>query len=210
MIYEGDCMEAMSKMKDNEYNLAITDPPYGIGVNHNMGRRKGNSASNYKPAAWDSEPPSKEYFNELFRVSENQIIWGANHFMDLIGRRSSCWIVWDKLFSQDVSFASCELAYTSFETVVKRFTHSSARRSGIHPTQKPVALYKWLLKNYAKPGQTILDTHLGSGSSAIAAYDMGFEFTGIELNHDYFEAAKDRLKRHMAQGRLFEPKAENL
>ena len=203
-LIQGDCLPAMKEMPDNEFSLAIVDPQYGIGVNHNMGRRKGNLASNYKPAAWDSEPPPKEYFNELFRVSENQIIWGANHFMDLIGRRSSCWIVWDKLFSQDVSFASCELAYTSFKTVVKRFTHSSARRNGIHPTQKPVALYKWLLTNYAKPGQTILDTHLGSGSIAIACHDYGYDLTAYEIDKEYFEAATERIERHKAQGQLFQ------
>jgi site-specific DNA-methyltransferase (adenine-specific) len=200
-----DCMEYMATLADKAFELAIVDPPYGINVNHSMGRRKGKKASVHKRVEWDYAPPLKEYFDELQRVSENYIIWGANHFMDLISLRSSCWIVWDKMFSEDVSFASCELAFTSFESVTKRFTQSSARKNGIHPTQKPVKLYEWLLKNYAKSGDRILDTHLGSGSSAIAAYNMGFDFVGCELDKDYFEAAKNRIDKHMSQGRLFEP-----
>lgn len=198
-----DCMTYMAGLPDKAFDLAIVDPPYGIGVNHNIGRRAGNKASEYKPAVWDSEPPSIEYFAELQRVSFDQIIWGANHFMDRIGKASPCWIVWDKLFSEDVSFASCELAYTSFPTVTKRFKCSSARIDGIHPTQKPVKLYEWLLTNYAKPGQRILDTHLGSGSSAIACNNLGFDLVGCELDADYYKAACDRVKQATAQERLF-------
>jgi site-specific DNA-methyltransferase (adenine-specific) len=198
-IIHGDCMTAMAAMKDKAFELAIVDVPFGIGVNHNMGRRMGDISSDYKPVKWDNEPPPQEYFDELFRVSKNQIVWGANHFINLICRPSSCWIVWDKLFSNDVSFASCELAWTSFDYVVKKFTHSSARKNGIHPTQKPVALYQWLLKNYAKQGDKILDTHLGSGSSAIAADIMGFDFVGYEIDEDYYKAALDRFNRHKQQ-----------
>lgn len=204
-LLNADCMEYMAGLPDKAFDLAIVDPPYGINVNHNMGRRAGNKASEYKPAVWDSEPPPVEYFVELQRVSANQIIWGANHFMDRIGKPSPCWLVWDKLFSEDVSFASCELAYTSFPTVTKRFKYSSARADGIHPTQKPVALYEWLLTNYAKPGQRILDTHLGSGSSAIAAYNLGFDFVGTELDADYYAAAVMRFEANKAQGMLFQP-----
>ena len=200
-----DCMEYMAGLPDKAFDLAIVDPPYGINVNHNMGRRAGNKASEYKPAAWDSEPPPVEYFVELQRVSVNQIVWGANHFMDRIGKPSPCWLVWDKLFSEDVSFASCELAYTSFPTVTKRFQYSSARVGGIHPTQKPVALYEWLLTNYAKPGDRILDTHLGSGLSAIAAHNLGFDFVGMELDTDYYDAARKRFEAHKAQATLFQP-----
>ncbi len=200
-----DCMEYMAGLPDKAFDLAIVDPPYGINVNHNMGRRAGNKASEYKPAVWDSEPPPVEYFVELQRVSVNQIVWGANHFIDRIGKPSPCWLVWDKLFSEDVSFASCELAYTSFPTVTKRFKYSSARVDGIHPTQKPVALYEWLLTNYAKPGQRILDTHLGSGSSAIAAHNLGFDFVGMELDPDYYAAAVKRFEQHKAQATLFQP-----
>lgn len=198
-IIHGDCMEAMKAMPDKAYELAIVDPEYGIGVNHNMGRRAGEKPSPFKKVTWDDKPPEKEYFDELFRVSKNQIIWGANHFMDLICRRSPCWIVWDKLFSEDVSFAAAELAWTSFDTVTKKFTKSSARRFAIHPTQKPVALYQWLLKNYTKPGDKILDTHGGSCSIAIACDIMGFDATIYEIDEDYYKAAVERFDRHKQQ-----------
>jgi len=198
-LYNQDCLPAMKEMPDKAYDLAIVDPPYGIGVNHSMGRRSGEKASPFKPCRWDSSSPGREYFDELFRVSANQIIWGANHFMDLICRRSSCWIVWDKLFSEDVSFASVELAFTSLDSVAKRIALSSARKNGIHPTQKPVRLYKWLLQNYAKPGDKILDTHGGSGSICIACDIIGFDLDWYEIDVDYFQAAKERLERHQRQ-----------
>ena len=202
-ILNCDCMEYMSGLPDKAFELAIVDPPYGINVNHNMGRRAGSRASEYKPAVWDSKPPPVEYFIELQRVSVNQIIWGANHFIERIAKPSPCWIVWDKLFSEDVSFASCELAYTNFDSVTKRIKLSSARVNGIHPTQKPIKLYEWLLTNYAKPGQRILDTHLGSGSSAIAAHNLGFDFVGMELDKSYFDSCVERFNRHCAQQSLF-------
>ncbi len=195
----------MATLEDKAFDLAIVDPPYGINVNHNMGKRAGDPHSVFKPVKWDSAPPDADYFTQLQRMSKNQIVWGANHFIDLMAKRSSCWIVWDKMFSADVSFASCELAFTSFDSVTKKFTCSSKRTNGIHPTQKPVKLYEWLLTNYAKPGQRILDTHLGSGSNSIAAYNLGFEFVGIEKDPDYFHGAVDRIEKHMAQGRLFTP-----
>jgi site-specific DNA-methyltransferase (adenine-specific) len=198
-----DCLEYMRGLPDKSFELAIVDPPYGINVNHNMGRRRGNKPSDYKPAVWDNEPPPHEYFSELMRVSHNQIVWGANHFMERIALPSSCWIVWDKLFSQDVSFAAAELAWTSFDSVTKKFTLSPADPSRIHPTQKPVKLYEWLLTNYAKKGGRILDTHLGSGSSAIAAHNLGFDFTGCELDQDYYDAAVKRFNAHAAQQSLF-------
>jgi len=133
-----DCMTYMATLPDKAFDLAIIDPPYGINVNHNMGRRRGNKSSDYKPAVWDNEPPSFEYFTELQRVSSNQIIWGANHFMERIALPSSCWLVWDKLFSHDVSFAAAELAWTSFDSVTKKFTLSPADPLRIHPTQKPI------------------------------------------------------------------------
>lgn len=208
-LYHGDCMDLMDTLADKAFDLAIVDPPYGINVNHSMGRRAGNKASDFKPAVWDNEPPAVEYFNELKRISKNQVIWGANHFIDRIGMPSSCWIVWDKLFSEEVSFASCELAYTSFQTVTKRIKLSSARPDGIHPTQKPVKLYEWLLTNYAKQGDKILDTHLGSGSSAIAANKLGFQFTGIELDKDYFNAACKRIEKALNQQDMFAPAPNN-
>lgn len=202
-FYNMDCMEGMKQFPDKYFELAIVDPPYGININHNIGRRKGDKPSDYKKVTWDNEPPSQEYFDELFRVSQNQIIWGANHFIELINKNSSCWIVWDKLFSEDVSFASVELAWTSFTSVSKRFRLSSQQQYRIHPTQKPIALYKWLLKNYAKEGDKILDTHVGSASSLIACHQMGFEYVGFEIDREYYEIANERLEMAKAQMSLF-------
>jgi site-specific DNA-methyltransferase (adenine-specific) len=197
-----DCMQLLKATPDKAFELAIVDVPYGINLNHNMGRRAGDTPSDYKKVTWDNKPPENDYFNELFRVSKNQIIWGANHFVHLICRPSPCWIVWDKLFSEEVSFASCELAYTSFDSVVKRFKHSSARPDGIHPCQKPVALYRWILANYAKEGDRILDTHLGSMSIAIACHYAGYHLTGTELDADYFRDGVERVKRETQQQTL--------
>ena len=201
-----DCMDYMRGLPDKAFDLAIVDPPYGIRVGDNkagMGRRKGSARAAYKMGDWDHEPPPHEYFSELMRVSQHQIIWGANHFIDRVGRPSPCWIVWDKLFSHDVSFAACELAWTSFSSVAKKFAGAPNQASRIHPTQKPVRLYQWLLSNYAKPGQRILDTHLGSASSAIAAHYAGFNFVGTELDPDYYADAKARFERETAQADMF-------
>lgn len=195
-----DCMDFMKDCADNSFDLAIVDPEYGIGVNSmNMGSRK-----TIRPdkRTWDNKPPSDEYFNELFRVSENQIIWGGNYFKQCWPTR--CFIVWDKgetLYGR--SFAECELAYTSFDKSARMFKKNPNQKDRIHVTQKPVALYKWLLHNYAKPGQSILDTHLGSGSSAIAAHYFGCDFTGIEIDKEYFDAAEARFKKATRQIALF-------
>jgi site-specific DNA-methyltransferase (adenine-specific) len=202
-VFLEDCMVGMKRYPDKYFDLAIVDPPYGIGVNHNMGRRKGDKPSSYKPATWDKEPPAAEYFSELLRVSKHQIVWGANHFISRMPFDSSCWLLWDKGFSEDVSFAQFEMAWTSFDTVCKKFDKPSIQQDRIHPTQKPVSLYQWLLKNYAEGCNQILDTHLGSGSSRIAAYEMNFDFTGFEIDKDYFEAQELRYKRHISQQRLF-------
>src|SRR4030066_536130 len=202
-LYNEDCMDVRERSQDKYFELAFVAPPYGINVNHNMGRRAGNAPSNYKPAVWDFMPPEKAYFDELQRGAKHSIIWGANHFIERIAKPSPCWIVWDKLFSEDVSFASCELAYTDFDSVTKRIKLSSARVDGIHPTQKPVKLYQWLLKNYAKPGDKIFDTHLGSGSIAIACHYAGHDLVGCELDKEYFEAAKARIDRETRQVALF-------
>lgn len=211
-----DCMEFMARMPDKFFDLAIVDVPYGIGENgdRNASRGKLAIAKNYKAfAGGDIEAPGPEYFRELFRVSENQIIWGANHFISRIPFNSSCWIVWDKVTGES-DFADSELAWTSFDTAVRNFRfqwsgmlqgNMKHKELRIHPTQKPIALYKWLLSKYAESGQKILDTHLGSGSSRIAAYDLGFDFWGTELDKDYFEAQEKRFATHIAQGRLFEP-----
>ncbi len=203
-LYNCDCMEILKQTPNNYYSLCIVDPPYGININVSMGRRKGDKKSNYhKFAGEDNGIPNEEYFKELFRVSENQIIWGGNYMTDFL-YPSSCWLLWDKGFSEDVTFAQFEMAWTSFKSSCKKFDYNAAKNiDRIHPTQKPVQLYKWILNKYAKEGDTILDSHLGSGSSAIAAHDGGFEFTGIELDEEYYNAAKQRLILHQRQLNLF-------
>ena len=205
-----DCMEGMKEYPDKYFDLAIVDPPYGIGESgkRNHSRGKLAKAKNYKPFAGDDlSAPAEEYFAELRRVSKNQIIWGANHFISRIPFDSSCWIVWDKDNGQ-CDFADCELAWTSFASAVRKFRY---RWSGmlqenmgnkeirIHPTQKPVALYAWLLNTYAKPGDKILDTHVGSASSLIACHRLGFEYVGFELDKHYFELANERLETEKMQ-----------
>lgn len=214
--YNRDCMEAMAEMPDKAFDLAIVDVPYGIGENGSTNHTRGKLAiaQNYKAfAGGDVEAPSADYFRELRRVSVNQIIFGANHFIERFATNSPCWIVWDKDNGPN-DFADCELAWSSFPTAVRRFKYTwngmlqqdmANKERRIHPTQKPVALYKWLLTNYAKPGDRILDTHLGSGSSRIAAYDLGFDFTGYELDKDYFDAQEERFANHIAQPKLFSP-----
>ena len=211
-LYNADCMEIMKGFADNQFDICIVDPPYGIGEDGAKNHSRGKAANPklYTPKSWDSNSPNREYFDELIRVSKNQIIFGANHFISKIPYDSSCWIVWDK--DRTVDFADCELAWTSFNTAVRKFKfrwngmlqgNMKNKEIRIHPTQKPVALYKWILDNYAKQGQTILDTHLGSGSSAIAAHDYGYEFTGIELDSEYYEAAKKRISEHQRQLSMF-------
>jgi len=203
-IYNGDCMDLLRQTPNKYYDLCIVDPPYGININVSIGRRKGDKKSNYhKFAGEDNGIPNEEYFKELFRVSKNQIIWGGNYMTDFL-YPSSCWLLWDKGFSEDVTFAQFEMAWTSFKSSCKKFDYNAAKNiDRIHPTQKPVQLYKWILNKYAKEGDTILDSHLGSGSSAIAAHDGGFEFTGIELDEEYYNAAKERIMLHQRQLNLF-------
>lgn len=202
-LINGDCMEYMKHVPDKYFDLAIVDPPYGIGVNVSMGRRKGNKKSSYhKFAGGDKSPPDSSYFDELIRISKNQIIWGANHFIDLMNFKcnSPCWIMWDKGFSEDVTFAQFEMAWTSFSSTCKKFDKSPNDPSRIHPTQKPVKLYQWLYENYAEKGIKVIDTHLGSGSNAIAAHYYGIgEFVGIELDADYFKAARARIDSETRQ-----------
>lgn len=203
-ITNEDCMELLKRTPNNFYDLAICDPPFGINVNVSMGRRKGDKKSDYhKFAGNDSSIPSAEYFKELFRVSKNQIIWGGNYMTDFL-RPSPCWILWDKGFSEEVTFAQYEMAWTSFSTSAKKFEfNAAANKNRIHPTQKPVALYKWLLDKYAKQGDKILDTHLGSGSIAIACHDYGYELTACELDNEYYDKAIQRIKNHVSQLKLF-------
>lgn len=199
-----DCMEYLRGCNDNEFDLAIVDPPYGIEVNVSIGRRKGCTKSDYqKFAGGDKEIPSAEYFCELKRASKNQIIWGGNYMTDYLPP-TPCWILWDKGFSKDVTFAQYEMAWSSFSSSAKKYDfNAAANKNRIHPTQKPVKLYQWLLDNYAKPGQKILDTHLGSGSSAIAAHYFGCDFVGCELDPHYYELAKERIERGTKQADMF-------
>jgi site-specific DNA-methyltransferase (adenine-specific) len=229
-ITNEDNMQLMARYPDKYFDLAIVDPPYGIGA-ANM--KMGTGKKLWKPKDWDSTPPIKEYFDELFRVSKNQIIWGGNYFTNHLPI-SRCWISWSKFTPEGMSFSDLELAWTSFDAVARevRIRHMGAAgqkdyEQRIHPTMKPTKLYKWLLDNYAKPvscecdsaeyvaldnpnqcsacGNTgkrkprILDTHLGSGSIAIACHDYGFDLTACELDKDYYEAAMKRLNNHMAQ-----------
>lgn len=198
-----DCMEYMRQFPDKFFDLACVDPPYGIGVNHNMGRRKGDKKSSYKPAFWDCQPPDVEYFNEVFRVSKNQVVWGANHFISRMPFDSSCWLMWDKGFSEDVSFAQFELAWTSFSSTCKKYDKHPSDPNRVHPTQKPVDLYRWIFKTYAKPGFKILDTHLGSGSSRIAAHDMKCDFWSCEIDPEYVALSEKRFQQYASAPMMF-------
>ena len=200
-ITNEDNMQLMARYPDKYFDLAIVDPPYGINVNESIGRRKGMRHSGHKKAVWDNEIPNAEYFNELFRVSKNQIIWGANYF---VMPPTKCFIIWDKCYSEDVTFSRYEYAWSSFNITSKGFVfNGQANKDKIHPTQKPVALYKWLLDKYAKPTDKILDTHLGSGSIAIACHDYGFDLTACELDKEYFDKAMQRITNHTNQLNLF-------
>lgn len=211
-VFLKDCMEGMRDYPDKHFDLAIVDPQYGIQEDgrNNHTRSVKTKAKDYRSASrYDDRPPGPEYFAELFRVSKHQIIWGANHFGNLAP--ASCWIVWDKENGEN-DFADCELAWTSFSSAVRKFRFRwqgmlqgdmKNKQERIHPNEKPIPLYKWLLKNYANPGNKILDTHLGSGSSRIAAYDMGFDFTGFEIDKDYFDAQEKRFQQFKAQTKLF-------
>tara|TARA_Y100000593_G_scaffold9045_1_gene16463 strand:- start:116 stop:712 length:597 start_codon:yes stop_codon:yes gene_type:complete len=198
-------------MRDNEFDLAIVDPPYGIGIDKAINSNKGKQGfKQYKETEWDNETPKQKYFDELFRVSKNQIIWGGNYFIDKIKKPSQCFLIWNKV-QRDFSMSDAEIAWTSFDKTIRCFDLSRGGAMGcnnrnggkIHPTQKPIKLYEWLLMNYAKEGDKILDTHLGSGSIAIACHNLGFDLLGYELDKDYFDAAKKRLEQHQAQKRLF-------
>lgn len=192
-----DCMELMARYPDKYFDLAIVDPPYGLerfkkggSIINKYGSENGN---------WNNIKPTKEYFNELFRVSKNQIIWGANNF-EL--PTSEYFVIWQKSNAEDFSFAMCEIAWTNCKIPAKVFKHYHVQtqdKNKIHPTQKPIELYKWLLDKYAKQGDKILDTHLGSGSSRIACYSLGFYFVACELDKEYFEAQEKRFNQFKSQ-----------
>jgi len=198
-------MELMSRYEDNYFDLAIVDPPYGIGASE-MTMGNGKNKKYKKGKKWDNETPTNEYFLELQRVSKNQIIWGGNYFSDKL-KPSRCYIFWDKGINGDCDFADGELAWCSFDKVLRiapiRYKgFLGADKIRIHPTQKPVKLYEWLLMNYAKEGDKILDTHLGSGSIAIGCHNLGYDLTACELDKDYFESAIKRINEHKSQLRL--------
>ena len=206
-ITNEDNMKLMGRYEDNHFDLAIVDPPYGIDLaNMNMGIGKSKKASKiqnrkWKPKDWDKNTPSSDYFEELFRVSKNQIIWGGNYF-ELPPCKN--YIIWDKEIPLGLSFADCEMAWTSFNKAPKIFRHSAYldKNNKFHPTQKPIKLYKWILSKYANEGDKILDTHLGSGSIAIACHDLNFDLTACELDTDYYNAAIKRLTDHQKQLKL--------
>ena len=215
-ITNEDNMELMARYPDKYFDLAIVDPPYGstnIVGGYTSGKGGGISKQKkYHKELWNQIAPSKDYFTELIRVSKNVIIWGANHFIENIPKgNSSCWIVWNKINGEN-SFADCELAWTNLDTAVRLFEFKwqgmlqgdmKNKETRIHPTQKPVALYKWILDKYAKQGDKILDTHLGSGSIAIACHDYGFDLTACELDKEYYDKAMERIKNHTNQQKLF-------
>ena len=203
-LYNKDCMEALKEFKDNHFDLAIVDPPYGIGAGSNKfinGTSK-TVKDYYRDNDWDIAP-KKEYFTELQRVSKNQIIWGGNYFVEHL-QNFRCFIFWDKTIHGN-SYADGEMAWTSFDKAARYYRKNIAQVTSegrMHPTQKPVTLYEFILMNFAKEGDKILDTHLGSGSIAIACHNLGFDLEGYELDTEYFEAATKRLKQHQQQLRL--------
>jgi len=201
-VHNIDCLELMRTLPDKCFQLAIADPPYGINMDGKIGSNNKGKCGDYTEKEWDKSAPDQAFFDELRRVSCNQIVWGSNHFIERLPINSPCWIVWDKKNSAD--FADCELAWTSFPTAVRMFSYRwngmlqenmANKEERIHPTQKPVALYAWLLQHYAKPGDRIFDPMMGSQSSRIAAYKLGFDYVGCELDKEYFAKGCERFDR---------------
>lgn len=202
-FFNADNLEIMRGFADNEFDLAIVDPPYGIDI-----ETSGTYFKQFKTKGWDNSTPSSEYFEELKRVSKNQIIWGGNYFLEHLGS-AKCFLIWDKMIGEGMSFADGEMAWTSFKkpTRIKKLL-SRSENGKIHPTQKPIDLYDWVIKKYAEPNQKILDTHLGSGSIAIAVEKanrldkMNLQFVGIEIDKEYYEKALNRIEQYCRQGTL--------
>jgi len=208
-ITNEDNMELMARYPDKHFDLAIVDPPYGININVSMGRRKGDKKSNYhKFSGNDTSIPDADYFTELFRVSKNQIVFGGNYMTEFL-KPSPCWLLWDKGFSEDVTFAQYEMAWTSFKSSAKKYDKHPSQQNRIHPTQKPKSLYQWVLNKYAEPNQKILDTHLGSGSIAIAVDSvnkiekMNLTLTACELDAEYYNSATKRIEEQTNWNSLF-------
>mgnify|MGYP003587640438 CR=1 FL=1 len=225
-FFNADNLEIMRGFADNEFDLAIVDPPYGIGASADTrvggsytvnlgGVKKKVAAKVYTPKNWDFQKPTLEYWQELKRVSKNQIVWGGNYFASNL-EDTSCWIVWNKRNGENNN-ADCELAWTSFKTAVRMFDwkwngmlqqNMKDKQERIHPTEKPIQLYEWILFNYAKPNYKILDTHLGSGSIGLAINKvnkmdkMNLQFVGIEIDKEYYEKALNRIEQYCRQGTL--------
>jgi site-specific DNA-methyltransferase (adenine-specific) len=217
-IIHADCMDIMPDIPDKYFELAIVDPPYGIGAGTQSFTREGKqtgkslciSGLGYKKSEWDSLIPTQKYFNELYRISQDQIIWGGNYYIENL-KNTSCVIIWDKDNGNNL-YADCEIACTSFDIAIRKIKfkwhgmlqeNMKQKEIRIHPTQKPIALYRWLLQNYAKPGDKIIDTHSGSGSLAIACHLEGFDFLAIEKDYDYWKDSVERYETEIAQGKLF-------
>jgi len=202
-IIQGDCLEVMRELPDKSVDMVLTDPPYGIGISNKVGGNNKALANDYGEQDWDDDIPSKECFEEMFRISKNQIIFGGNYFVEYL-TNSSCWIVWDK--DNTGNFADCELAWTSFNSAVRKIKHRwngmlqedmKNKESRWHPTQKPLRVMEWILHNYSEEGQIILDPFLGSGTTAIACKNLKRKYIGIEISEDYCKIAQDRLKQQI-------------
>ncbi len=206
-ITNEDNMKLMARYEDNYFDLAIVDPPYGIGIDGQKESKKGKKSDRkyHKQKQWDNSIPNKDYFNELQRVSKNQIIWGANYFVEHLTKGTKGWLVWFK-GQIGLTMSDCELAYSSFQRATRVVNINRVdllKQNTIHPTEKPIRLYQWILDNYAKEGDKILDTHLGSGSIAIACHNLGFDLTACELDKDYYDSAMKRIEQHKQQIRMF-------
>ena len=228
-FYNMDCMAGMREFPDNYFDLAIVDPVYGDVTGggyttskwdkqeHHIGTGKANQKA-YHRGIWDQQKTQPEYFKELFRVSKNQVIWGGNFFVESLPS-SQGWIVWDKQHPEGLTYSDCELAFTSFNVGLRIFRFMwngmlqgdmKNKESKIHPTQKPVKLYEWILNRYANPGDIILDTHVGSGSSLIACYNTNHKYVGFEIDEEYYRLAQERIKRETAQMNIFQLMEDNL
>ncbi len=213
-LYNMDCMEGMKQFPDKFFELAIVDPPYGIGIiaqKFTKPSRPNSYLKEPKHTVFNDKRPTKEYFLELFRVSQNQIIWGATNLYDLLPLNDS-WVFWNKMNGDGSHFADGEFAFTSFSCSsrmvnISQHNGTNGGKDRIHPTEKPIKLYKWLLRNYAKPGDKILDTHAGSCSSVIAFIDGGFDWIAFELDKDHYKAASKRIQNHVKQTDLFNDKS---
>ena len=209
VVYNEDCVEGLKRYADNHFDLAIVDPPYGIGFSSKKQSNFGKGGINHEYKGWDEEIPKADYWEQLFRVSKNQIVWGANYMTDYL-KPSRCWISWYKM--QEFSTNEFELAWTSFDETCKQFNLSRvqayAGSNKIHPTEKPIKLYDWCLNKFAKQNHLILDTHAGSMSSVIACLKGGFNITAFEIDKEYFEKGKKRVETFLSQGNLFMEKQQ--